>query len=179
MCDTTRVRYEDGTVCSEVYGYLRCVLVSQQSAGCGHNQCGLPVRVTSAGYELALGGSQTCNIWLPNFFITLIGNRLLLTNNVCPIFRPQKANLGDVLVLTKPLGTHIACIATQWMNDDKEKWNRLKAVLTEDEAHKAFQRALASMTRLNLKGGYSRIRALPLPPNQWLYSSCFFIHWRF
>ena len=28
----------------------------------------LPVRcsaVTSAGYELALGGSQTCNIWLP------------------------------------------------------------------------------------------------------------------
>ena len=29
--------------------------------------------VTSAGYELALGGSQTCNIWLPNLFLHLSG----------------------------------------------------------------------------------------------------------
>ena len=79
MCTTTRARYEDGTVCSVVYGYPRCALVSQQSAGYGHNQCGyqcgyqcgvmrLPVRcnaVSGAGCELALGGSQTCNIWLP------------------------------------------------------------------------------------------------------------------
>ena len=75
MCDTTPARYEDSTVCSAVYGYLWCALVSQQSAEYGHNQCGdqcgvmrLPVRcneVTSAGYELAVGGSQTCNIWLP------------------------------------------------------------------------------------------------------------------
>ena len=27
--------------------------------------------VAGAGYKLALGGSQTCNIWLPNDFITV------------------------------------------------------------------------------------------------------------
>ena len=40
MCDTTRARYEDGTVCSAVYSYLRCALVSQQGAGYGKNECG-------------------------------------------------------------------------------------------------------------------------------------------
>ena len=50
--------------------------------GYGHNQCGvvrLPVQcsaVTSAGYELALGGSQTCNIWLPSYHLISDQNHL-------------------------------------------------------------------------------------------------------
>ena len=40
MNDTTLVRHEDKMVCSAVYCYLQCVLISQQSAGYGHNQCG-------------------------------------------------------------------------------------------------------------------------------------------
>jgi len=58
----------------------------------------------------------------------------------------------DVLVLTKPLGTHIACSANQWMNDDREKWVRIKVVLNQEDTEKAFQRAMASMARLNKVG---------------------------
>ena len=43
----TRAPYEDGLVYSAVYGYLRCMLVFQQSVGYDHNECGLPVRDTS------------------------------------------------------------------------------------------------------------------------------------
>ena len=50
----TRRRAEDDTVCSAVYGYLRCALVSRQRAVYGHYQCGyrcgvvrLPVQDTS------------------------------------------------------------------------------------------------------------------------------------
>ena len=31
---------------------------------------------------------------------------------------------GDVLVLTKPLGTHVARTAHVWMEQQPEKWNR-------------------------------------------------------
>ena len=70
----TWARYEDDTVCSAVYGYLWCSHVSQQSAGYGHNQFGYQCSVaTSAGYKLELGGSQTCNIWLPLFPLNVSG----------------------------------------------------------------------------------------------------------
>lgn len=67
-------------------------------------------------------------------------------------YRPNKANVGDVLVLTKPLGTHIACVAMQWLYEDKEKWSRLKVAISEEDAEKAYRRALASMTRFNRTG---------------------------
>lgn len=36
----------------------------------------------------------------------------------------DQAVQGDVLVLTKPLGTHVACTAHVWMEQQPEKWNR-------------------------------------------------------
>ena len=35
----------------------------------------------------------------------------------------DQAVQGDVLVLTKPLGTHVACTAHVWMEQQPEKWN--------------------------------------------------------
>lgn len=66
--------------------------------------------------------------------------------------RPYNAMVSDVLVLTKPLGTHIACTANQWMNDDKEKWSKVKVVINKEDTERAFQRAMASMSRLNKTG---------------------------
>ena len=63
-------------------------------------------------------------------------------------FRPESAVVGDVLVLTKPLGTQIAVNAHQWL-DQPERWNRIKQVLSKEEARKAYQRAMDSMARLN------------------------------
>ena len=66
-------------------------------------------------------------------------------------FRPDNAVVGDVLVLTKPLGTQVAVNAYQWL-DQPERWNRIKLVVTDDDVRKAYQRAMFSMSRLNRTG---------------------------
>lgn len=65
--------------------------------------------------------------------------------------RPDNAIEGDVLVLTKPLGTQIAVNLHQWLADDT-RWNNFSSILTKDEAEKAYQRAMSSMARLNQSG---------------------------
>jgi len=82
---------------------------------------------------MALGGTAT-SICQPNEYIL-----------------PDNAVVGDVLVLTKPLGTQVACNAYQWL-DMPDKWNRIKLVLSEDDLRKAYQRAMYSMARLNRIG---------------------------
>ena len=67
------------------------------------------------------------------------------------LFRPDNAVVGDVLVLTKPLGTQVAVNAYQWL-DQPERWNRIKLVVSEDDVRKAYQRAMFSMARLNRMG---------------------------
>ncbi|CAD6208921.1 GSCOCG00010734001-RA-CDS [Cotesia congregata] len=61
---------------------------------------------------------------------------------------PDNAVVGDVLVLTKPLGTQVAVNAHQWL-DQPDRWNRIKLVVSEDDVRKAYQRAMDSMARLN------------------------------
>jgi selenophosphate synthase len=61
--------------------------------------------------------------------------------------------VGDVLVLTKPLGTQVAVNAYQWL-DQPERWNRIKLVVSEDDVRKAYQRAMFSMARLNRVGKF-------------------------
>lgn len=61
---------------------------------------------------------------------------------------PDAAMAGDVLVMTKPLGTQVALNAHQWL-DQPERWNRIKLVVSEDDVKKSYQRAMDSMARLN------------------------------
>ncbi|GAB6021501.1 hypothetical protein CHUAL_004106 [Chamberlinius hualienensis] len=61
---------------------------------------------------------------------------------------PDCAVVGDVLVLTKPLGTQVAVHAYQWLNQS-DRWNRIKLVVSEEDVTKAYQRAMDSMARLN------------------------------
>ena len=69
-------------------------------------------------------------------------------------FRPNKAVAGDVLVLTKPLGTQVCCNAHQWLEQKGEKWNRIKMIVTEEEVEKAYQDAMFNMARLNKNGNF-------------------------
>lgn len=62
---------------------------------------------------------------------------------------PDQACVGDVLVLTKPLGTQVAVNCHDWMQNPATR-QKLKLVITEQEAEKAYNRALDSMQRLNL-----------------------------
>lgn len=66
-------------------------------------------------------------------------------------YRPDNAVVGDVLVLTKPLGTQVAVNAHQWL-DQPERWNRIKLVVSEEDVRKAYQRSMDSMARLNRIG---------------------------
>jgi len=61
---------------------------------------------------------------------------------------PDNAVPGDVLVLTKPLGTQVAVSANQWL-DMPERWNRIKLVVGEEDVRKAYNRSIDSMARLN------------------------------
>ncbi|NXB84175.1 SPS1 dikinase, partial [Vidua chalybeata] len=75
------------------------------------------------------------------------------TWGACPMLtpalaRPDNAVPGDVLVLTKPLGTHMAVTAHQWL-DMPERWNKIKLVVTREEVELAYQEAVASMATLN------------------------------
>jgi len=102
----------------------------------GFKDCALEAGTTVTGGQTVMnpwctiGGVATA-ICQPNEFII-----------------PDSAVVGDVMVLTKPLGTQIALNAHQWM-DQPERWNRIKLVVSKEDMRKAYQRAMDSMARLN------------------------------
>lgn len=66
--------------------------------------------------------------------------------------RPDNAQPGDVLILTKPLGTQIAVNAHQWLTTNRERVEKVRTVATDDEVKRAYLRAMHSMGRLNRNG---------------------------
>jgi len=88
------------------------------------------------------GGQTVMNPWLT------IGG---VATSVCQsteMIMPDNAVVGDVLVLTKPLGTQVAVNAHQWL-DLSDRWNRIKLVVSEDDVRRAYLRSMDSMARLN------------------------------
>lgn len=65
------------------------------------------------------------------------------------IIMPESAVSGDVLILTKPLGTQVAVNAHQWI-ENPDKWNRIKEVVTKEDVNVAYNQAMQSMARINL-----------------------------
>ena len=63
--------------------------------------------------------------------------------------RPVRGQPGDVLVLTKPLGTQPAVNVFEWMRT-AAKFNRVKTILTIDEIVESYKMAMDSMAFLNL-----------------------------
>lgn len=64
------------------------------------------------------------------------------------ILVPDNSVAGDVLVLTKPLGSNVAVTIFNWM-DTAERWNKVKYYLSENDVRKAYARANDLMARLN------------------------------
>jgi selenide,water dikinase len=91
------------------------------------------------------GGQTVVNPWMT---IGGVGTTVCQPNE---FIMPDNAVVGDVLVLTKPLGTQVAVNAYQWL-EQADKWNRIKLVVSEDDVKKAYQRAMFSMARLNRTG---------------------------
>lgn len=66
---------------------------------------------------------------------------------------PDGAKAGDVVILTKPLGTQVAVNLWQWANKDNHFWKKLEGnVVTREQAATAMHEAVVSMGRLNRNG---------------------------
>jgi len=87
------------------------------------------------------GGQTVLNPWL------MIGGVATSVCNQSEYIIPDNSVAGDVLVLTKPLGTGVAINCYEWIGT--ERWNRIKLIIGEDEARKGYQRAVDSMARSN------------------------------
>lgn len=89
------------------------------------------------------GGQTVLNPWC------LIGGVATTVCQQAEYIMPNQAMPGDVLILTKPLGTQVACNAHQWLEHRKDQWNKIKGVVTPEEVEQAYQDAMFSMARLN------------------------------
>ncbi|CAH8518054.1 unnamed protein product [Schistosoma turkestanicum] len=90
------------------------------------------------------GGQTVLSPWL------MIGG---VATSVCSdseYIMPDQAVSGDVLVLTKPLGTQVAVSVYYWMLEDSPSWSEnLCNVITSDKVKSLFHSATLSMTHLN------------------------------
>ncbi|KAJ3586556.1 hypothetical protein NHX12_012953 [Muraenolepis orangiensis] len=88
------------------------------------------------------GGQTVVNPWI------IVGGVASVVCQSNEFIMPDGAVPGDVLVLTKPLGTQVAVNAHQWL-DQPERWNKIKLVVSKEEVKEAYQEAMFSMATLN------------------------------
>lgn len=88
------------------------------------------------------GGQTVVNPWI------IIGGVATVVCQPNEFIMPDNAVPGDVLVLTKPLGTQVAVNSHQWL-ENPEKWNKIKLVVSQEDVELAYQEAMFNMARLN------------------------------
>eukprot|EP00742_Colponemidia_sp_Colp-10_P003224 GILJ01003433.1.p1 GENE.GILJ01003433.1~~GILJ01003433.1.p1 ORF type:complete len:291 (-),score=29.11 GILJ01003433.1:421-1293(-) len=102
----------------------------------GFNDC-----ASEAGTSVT-GGQTTLNPW------PIVGGTATSVVREGEFVKPTRAKQGDVLVLTKPLGTQVAVNVHQWLHMP-EKWALCEGIITVDQAEASYQTAWRSMARLN------------------------------
>lgn len=97
-----------------------------------------------AGTEVT-GGQTVMNPW------PIIGGVAMSVVSEGEFVMPVKAIPGDVLVLTKPLGTQLAVNAHQWIKTNNEEKVKLlkEGGVKEEDVTEAYHHAMLSMARLN------------------------------
>jgi len=103
------------------------------------------------GFRDAANGAG-CHVQIQNICFNpwiMLGGIATSVNLKKDILMPCNAKNGDVLVLTKPLGTHLATSAFLWMQDKTEKYETLKSTHSDDDIMQAYQIAVKSMAYLN------------------------------
>lgn len=92
------------------------------------------------------GGQTVLNPW------PMIGGVASAVCRESDIISPDNARAGDVLVLTKPLGTQVAVNAHQWLEKPERRAQLDKAGISEEDVQRVYFRAMDCMARLNLTG---------------------------
>jgi len=92
------------------------------------------------------GGQTVINPW------PIIGGVATSVRRAEEFILPVNAVAGDVLVLTKPLGTQLAVNVYQWFHKKNERWQSISDKITAEQVLEAFEAAQQSMIRLNRTG---------------------------
>lgn len=103
----------------------------------GFNDC-----AEEAGTSVT-GGQTVLNPW------PIIGGTASATVTEADMIRPGGARPGDMVVLTKPLGTQLAVNAKQWTRSTDKWWPKIRDVITVEQVDAAFADASRSMSHLN------------------------------
>jgi len=102
---------------------------------------------TAREAETSITGGQTVvNPW------PIIGGVAMSVCTEQQLIMPDNAQHGDLIVLTKALGTQVSSNVKQWMTINSEKWEKIKGVISKEEGERAFNLSMASMCRLNRVG---------------------------
>ncbi|XP_065910076.1 inactive selenide, water dikinase-like protein [Dysidea avara] len=88
------------------------------------------------------GGQSVLNPWF------IIGGVASAVCSKDEFIMPDQAVAGDVIVLTKPVGTQIAVNAHQWLEQPKY-WSMIEKVITKETVVQAYNASMYSMARLN------------------------------
>lgn len=107
---------------------------------------GFNYQVKIAGTRVT-GGQTVLNPW------PIIGGMATSSCKDTEFIRPVHAKAGDVIVLTKALGTQIAVNVHQWIEQKDEKTlKQIENVITIPQGIEAYEKAMFSMARLNRTG---------------------------
>lgn len=92
------------------------------------------------------GGQTVMNPW------PIIGGVGMVVATEGEFIRPVGAEPGDVLVLTKPLGTRIAVNLYEWFHDKPAQFEKLNGEVSSEEVHRIYDAACVAMSTLNRTG---------------------------
>ncbi|KAL7521631.1 hypothetical protein ACHAWX_006305 [Stephanocyclus meneghinianus] len=95
------------------------------------------------------GGQTVINPW------PVIGGVATTICSEGEYVKSDGAQVGDVVVLTKPLGTQVAVNVHEWRVRKTPKWAELtkRKILSQEQAEDMMHAAVCSMSRLNRHGG--------------------------
>lgn len=105
---------------------------------------GFNATCADAGVECT-GGQTVVNPW------PIIGGTAMSVCSANDFIEPVHAVVGDVIVLTKPLGTQVVVNLNEWrqVEDKKQLLNEALEVMSAEEQAQAYAKACESMSRLN------------------------------
>ncbi|KAL3823263.1 hypothetical protein ACHAXA_003411 [Cyclostephanos tholiformis] len=98
---------------------------------------------------IVTGGQTVLNPW------PVIGGVATTICSEGEYVRSDGARVGDVVVLTKPLGTQVAVNVHEWRVGDAPRWGEIanRGVISIDESMDMMHAACTSMSRLNRNAG--------------------------
>lgn len=98
------------------------------------------------------GGQSVMNPW------PMIGGTAISVVQKEKVIMPNNSQVGDLIILTKPIGTQCIVNAAQWLIESTDQWKKLSTFIKEEDLWDAYVSIENSMSRLNKKGAELMIK---------------------